>query len=57
MKKVIAHPDYDPATYDNDISLLYFTKEVDLDIYTPACLPTRHSYNGRRALAVGNFMI
>ena len=60
MKKLVVHPDYDPATYYNDITILYLTQEVDLATYTPACLPNAHdhtAYDGNMAMAAGNFLI
>ena len=58
VKKLVVHQDY--GSYDNDISLLYLTQEVDLATYTPACLPTAEdstAYDGKMALTVGNFII
>ena len=62
VAKLIVHPKHNPATQDNDISILYLAQEVDLTTYTPVCLPkVQHSkstaYNGKRALAVGNLKI
>ena len=36
----IVHESYDsPYTSSNDIALLKLAEKVDLNIYTPACLP------------------
>merc|ERR1712172_111986 len=42
ISEIVIHPDYDQATSSsNDIALLKFTELVDLEKYTPACLPER----------------
>ena len=60
VRKIIPHPDYEPEpTLYNDIAILYLAQEIDLATYTPACLPSKEdttAYDGRMALAVGNFM-
>jgi len=40
ISELVIHPDYNQATSSsNDIALLKFTESVDLEKYTPACLP------------------
>ena len=40
VTRVIRHPDYNPQTVENDITLLKLAESVDITVYTPACLPT-----------------
>jgi len=35
------HPDFTKKKYSNDIALLRLREEVDMLVYTPACLPTK----------------
>ena len=35
---IIDHEDYEDATLNNDISILELAEEVDLKLYTPACM-------------------
>jgi len=37
--KVVIHPSYNYNTNENDIALIKMTSKVDLDIYTPVCMP------------------
>lgn len=40
VAQIINHPDYNDATSQNDIALIKMTTKVDLNIYTPVCLPS-----------------
>ena len=40
-EKVFVHEGFDYDTFDNDISLIKLSRDVDLDIFTPVCLPKR----------------
>ena len=51
---VIVHPDYNSLTTNNGIALLKLTEEVNLSIYTPACLPASSAdYVGQTAKVYG----
>ena len=40
IKRIILHPDYNPShPYKLDIVLLELATDINIDIYTPACLP------------------
>lgn len=40
VRRILAHPQYDPSTYDSDIALMEMNKEVELNQYVwPICLP------------------
>ena len=36
---MFVHEGFDYDTFDNDISLIKLAREVDLDLFTPVCLP------------------
>ena len=38
VSQIINHPSYDASSSNNDIALIKLSEEVDLNIYTPACL-------------------
>lgn len=41
MRRIIAHQDYNPVTYDNDIALMELDANVTLNQYIwPICLPS-----------------
>lgn len=41
MRRIIAHRDYDPLTYDNDIALMELDANVTLNQHIwPICLPS-----------------
>jgi len=40
VDKILIHPEYNDALSKNDIALIKMTTKVDLDIYTPVCLPS-----------------
>lgn len=42
VKRIIAHQDYNPITYDNDIALMELASDVDLNQNIwPICLPSQ----------------
>jgi len=58
VKSIINHENYKPATGDlsNDITVLELEEEVDLNVYTPACLAKTSdatSFDGKNALVYG----
>ena len=59
--KMIIHEEYDPWTYKNDIALLELPQEVDLTIYTPACMArtseTSFTFSGKKAFAYGEITV
>ena len=59
--KMIIHEEYDPWYYKNDIALLELPQEVDLTIYTPACMArtseTSFTFSGKKAFAYGEITV
>jgi len=54
VSKIIKHSSYNPQTSDFDIALLKLAEEVDLDTYTPVCLPnTADNFEGKNAWVYG----
>jgi len=54
VSQLINHPQYVQATFQNDLSLLKLASNADLNLYTPACLPTQgQSFVGKTAFAYG----
>ena len=54
VSQIIKHPDYDTSNFNRDIALLKLAEEVDLNTYTPACLPkTTDNYEGKNAWVYG----
>jgi len=57
IAEIIDHPDYDPSTQENDISVLKLAEPLDLTAYPnikPACLPAAAaSFSGATALVSG----
>ena len=52
VAEIITHPDYDPLM--NDIALLKLAESVNLDIYSPACLPDQNAdFIGKNGWAYG----
>lgn len=49
------HPDYNPATFENDIAVVKFKKDVQFKEHIiPVCLPTTgNEYVGKKATVVG----
>ena len=51
---ILNHPDFILETVNNDIALLKLSEEVDLTVYTPACLPmTGDNFVGKIAWVYG----
>ena len=59
--KMIIHEEYDPWTYKNDIALLELPQEVDLTIYTPACMArtsdSPNAFHGKKAFVYGEITV
>jgi len=55
VSKIINHKDYNsPSSTNNDITLLQLAEEVDMNVYTPACLPsTADNFEGKNAWVYG----
>jgi len=54
VSKIINHPSYAPATSNNDIALLKLSESVDLNTYTPSCLPSSgDNFEGQKAWVYG----
>ena len=54
VSKIINHPSY--ATRNNDIALLKLSESVDLNTYTPSCLPSSgDNFEGQKAWVYGNY--
>jgi len=54
VSQIINHPSYDASSSNNDIALIKLSEEVDLNVYTPACLPnTADNYEGQKAWVYG----
>ncbi|XP_053705275.1 suppressor of tumorigenicity 14 protein homolog [Synchiropus splendidus] len=56
VRRIVAHPDYDPVTFDNDIALMELDASVPLNQYIwPICLPpsTHHFPAGQEAWITG----
>lgn len=55
VEKIIIHPNWNVSdTLYGDIALVKLTESVDLDVFTPVCLPKQDSnYEGKMAVAVG----
>ena len=51
----IVHENYEsPLRYSNDIALLKLAEKVDLNIYTPACLPALNTdFTGKTGSVYG----
>ena len=46
--QIIRHPDYNEEKYENDIALVKLKDPVDLNVYTPACLPEKgYDFSGQ----------
>jgi len=56
VSQIIKHESYDKLTSNNDIALLKLAEEVDLNTYTPVCLPNtadNGKYDGKNAWVYG----
>ena len=58
VKWIFSHENYRPSTgsFNNDIAVLELEEEVDLNVYTPACLAKTSdatTFNGKNALVYG----
>merc|ERR1719244_18493 len=54
VEKMIWHPQYDRVTVENDIALLKLSESVDLNVYSPACMPTSDAdFTGKSAWVYG----
>ena len=54
---MIKHPSYNPDTDSNDIALVKLTAKVDINIYTPVCLPTAGTdFGGQLSTITGQGM-
>ena len=54
------HENFNYISYDNDIAIIELAEEVDLAIYTPACLAKTSdtaTFDGQNAWAYGKKMI
>ena len=58
VKKIIVHHSYHSKVFiENDIALLELAEEVDISVYTPACLPkSGENVVGKTAMATGNYI-
>ena len=55
VAKIITHPAFDTATFDNDIALIKLSTAVDLNTYTPACLANSgDDFTDKQAWVYGN---
>ena len=51
---IINHPDFHDPTYENDLALLRLRESVDLNTYTPVCLPeVGADFTGRKGWVYG----
>ena len=54
VESIHIHPSYDQdIAADNDIAMLRLSETVDLNIYTPVCLPKAGLFAGQKAWIVG----
>ena len=60
VASITNHENYHDSTIDNDIAIIELAEEVDLAIYTPACLAKTAdtaTFDGKNAWAYGEKMI
>merc|ERR1719167_247058 len=54
VSQIIDHPSYNANNSDNDIALLKLAEKIDLNVYTPACLPkSTDNFEGQKAWVYG----
>jgi len=54
VSEIIKHPNYSASTRNNDIALIKLSEPVDLNVYTPACLPKDgENFDGKNAWVYG----
>jgi len=54
VSQIINHPSYNADNSDNDIALLKLAEKIDLNVYTPACLPkSSDNFEGQKAWVYG----
>jgi len=54
FSKSIPHPAYTRIIADNDVALLKLSEPLDINIYTPLCLPCKNdNFLGKKAWAMG----
>ena len=54
------HENYNTVTTDNDITIIELAQEVDITIYTPACVAKTSdttTFDGKNATAYGEIMM
>ena len=54
------HENYDKVTTDNDVAIIELAEEVDLTIYTPACMAKTSdttTFDGENALVYGEIIL
>ena len=60
VTSITNHENYDSSTTDNDIAIIELAQEVDLTIYTPACLAKTSdttTFDGKNAWVYGETVI
>ena len=58
VTKYTNHEDYNPPQHPNDIVMLELAEEVDLTVYTPACMAKTSdttTFDGKTALVYGEY--
>ena len=54
VAKIIYHPDYYNVTRGDDIAMIKLSEEVDLNVYTPACLSNHgDDFTGMNGMVYG----
>ena len=60
VTSIIKHKDFDSFTFDNDIAIIKLAQEVDLTIYTPACMAKTSdtkTFDGKNAWVYGEVVL